>query len=198
MILTISVRVSFTHELDSHNAFESTDCGTFVSLPNGDDLETGTMPRPDLAGTPLTEYEEVWRELPFREGPEGVGRGISWVLESIDDSPEDAEGEIVASKTFLGRIWGTFLALRQTQTYTQQRTPSGDWIVRKTGGDVRARREEWNEGWSDVYVVGEVGDRLPSMVSGLDGEGVGAWRVPGQKVEVNGQVYAVRAFEEIR
>jgi hypothetical protein len=193
------VRVSFTHELDSHDAFESVDCGTFVTLPNGDDLETGSMPRPDLPGVPETEYEEVWRELPFREGPEGPGKGISWVLESDDGELEGEEGEVTVVKTFLGRLWGTYLALQQTQTHSRQRSSSGQWIVKKTGAAVSARREEWGlaQGWGDRYVVGPVGDALPSTRSGLESEGQGPWRVPGEKVKIQGKTYIVRAFEEI-
>lgn len=193
------VRVSFSHELDSHDTFESVDCGTFVTLPNGDDLETGSMPRPDLPGAPETEYEEVWRELPFREGPEGPGKGISWVLESDDGELEGEEGEVTVDKTFLGRLWGTYLALQQTQIYTRQRSSSGQWIVKKTGAAVSARREEWGstQAWGDRYVVGPAGDTLPSIRAGLESEGQGSWRVPGEKVEVQGKTYIVRVFEEI-
>ncbi|KAJ5788658.1 hypothetical protein N7457_003648 [Penicillium paradoxum] len=191
------LRVSFSHELDSHNAFESVDCGTFTSLPNGDDLETGIMPRPDLPGAPETEYEEVWRELPFRDGPDGPKKGLSWVLESVDGDSSSEEGEVTVTKTFIGRIWGTYLALRQTQIHTRQRTPNGGLVVRKSGADVSARREEWGSGWSAKYVVGEGADTLPSMMVGFDGEGFGSWRIPGEKVQVQGKTYTVRAFEQI-
>ncbi|KAJ5719113.1 hypothetical protein N7493_007568 [Penicillium malachiteum] len=190
------LRVSFTHELDSHNEFESVDCGTFVSLPNGDDLETGSMPRSDLAGAPVTDYEEVWRELPFKEGPEGSKKGMSWVLES-DTGLEEQEGEVTVVKSFLGRIWGTYLALQQKQTIARTKDASGGWSVSKTGVDVSARREEWESGWKAKYVIGDAGKDLPSMISGLDGEGDGAWRIPGEKVIINGQSYIVRAFEEL-
>ncbi|KAJ5572256.1 hypothetical protein N7535_005916 [Penicillium sp. DV-2018c] len=196
------LRVSFSHELDSHNAFESVDCGTFVSLPNGDDLETGVMPRTDLPGAPETEYEEVWRELAFREGPEGPGKGISWVLES-EESDGDVDcteaGEVTVTKTFIGRIWGTFLALRQTQTHIREKTASGGLVVRKSGGDVTARREKWESGsgWNEKYVVGDAARTLPSMMLGIEGEGVGDWRIPGEKVKIQGKTYVVRAFEEV-
>jgi hypothetical protein len=190
------VRVSFSHELDSHNAFESVDCGTFVSLPNGDDLETGVMPCPDIPGAPETEYEEVWRELPFREGPDGAKKGLSWVLESDDEEPNGENGEITVTKTFIGRIWGTYLALRQTQTHTRQQGSSGT-LVKKSGADVSARREEWESGWKEKYVVGASAGGLPSMLAGFEGEGQGPWRIPGEKVKVQGDTYIVRAFEEI-
>lgn len=188
----------FTHELDSHNAFESVDCGTFVTLPNGDDLETGSMPRPDLPGAPMTEYEEVWRELPFKEGPEGPERGISWILESDDRELGEKEGDVTVMKTFLGRIWGTYLALQQEQVHTRRKDQAGGWTVSKTGAEVSARREEWSSGWSARYVVGPGGDTLPSMMKGFEGESQGSWRVPGGKVMVQGRPYIVRAFEEIR
>lgn len=189
--------MTFSHELDSRNAFEAVDCGTFVPLPNGDSLEMGSMPRHDLPGAPDKEYEEVWRELPFREGPEGPKKGLSWVLESDDGDLGSGEEEVTVTKTFIGRIWGTYLALSQTQTHTRQKTASGELVVKKSGADVSARREEWESGWKEKYLVGEAAGSLPSMVVGFDGEGVGSWRIPGEKVEVQGKTYIVRAFEEI-
>lgn len=191
------VKVTFSHELDSHNAFETIDCGTFVPLPNGDALEMGSMPRHDLPGAPDKEYEEVWRELPFREGPEGPKKGLSWVMESDDGDLSNEEGSVTVTKTFIGRIWGTYLALRQMQIHTRQKTPSGELVVKKFGADVSARREEWESGWKEKYLVGEDAGALPSMLVGFDGEGVGSWRVPGEKVQVQGKTYIVRAFEEI-
>lgn len=192
------MRVAFTHELDSHGEFSSADCGTFVPLPNGDDLETGVMPRPDVPGAPPTEYEEIWRELPFRDGPEGAHGGISWVLESDDDDLVGKEGEFTVTKTFLGRIWGIYLALQQTQVHSRRKTPSGEWEVRKSGADVCIRREEWSAaGWNAKYVVGGAAGTLPSMAAGFEGEAKGAWRGAGGKVVANGRRYVVRAFEEI-
>lgn len=192
------MRVAFTHTLDSHNAFESVDCGTFVSLSNGDDLETGSMPRPDLPGNPLTDYEEVWRELPFRLGPEGPNKGISWVLESDTSVPDNQEGIHKVTKTFLGRVWGTFLALRQEQTIVSSKDPSGNWISNKSGSEVAAKREEWDSGWVNRYNVGNENATLPSIQAGLEGEAIGSWRVVGDKVSVGGEQYIVRAFEELR
>ncbi|KAJ5245966.1 hypothetical protein N7468_000949 [Penicillium chermesinum] len=192
------LRVAFTHELDSHNAFESVDCGTFVSLPNGDELETGSMPRPDLPGAPVTDYEEVWRELPFKEGPEGPNRGISWILESDDSDLDNQAESTTVTKTFLGRIWGTFLALQQEQTVVRQKNSAGDWVIRKSGNEVSARREEWNAGWQNKYVVGAEGALLPSMKAGLGEEGTKPWRTVGEKIVIKGKRFIVRAFEEIQ
>ncbi|KAJ5526664.1 hypothetical protein N7513_010823 [Penicillium frequentans] len=190
------LRVSFTHELDSHDAFESVDCGTFVSLPNGDDLETGSMPRPDLPGAPETEYEEVWRELPFRQGPEGAKKGISWVLESDDGDLGEQEGEFTVVKTFLGRIWGTYLALQQKQIHVRRKDAAGRWVVSKNGAAASARREEWvGSRWEARYVIGDAGDELASMITGI-AEGKG-WRTPGERIVIHGKTFIVRAFEEI-
>ena len=146
----------------------------------------------------MAAYEEVWRELPFRKGPEGGQKGISWVLESEDNRLNHEEGVFLVNKVFIGRLWGTYLALQQVQTHTRRRTASGEWSVIKTGGEVSARREEWDSGWKAIYVTGSVGSVLPSMMSGLDGEGEGSWTVPGETVEIQGKLYIVRAFECIR
>ncbi|KAJ5139590.1 hypothetical protein N7448_002998 [Penicillium atrosanguineum] len=190
------VKVSFTHELDSHNAFESADCGTFEPLSPGVDKETGSMANYDLPGAPEMEYVEIWKELSFREGPEGPLKGISWVLESDDEVVEE-EGEVLVTKTFLGRIWGTYLALQQTQLHRRQKDSSGNWIVSKSGHDVSAKREEWASGWSTTVVYGEAGELLPSMTE-IEGQENGPWTVPGEKVTVEGKKYIVRAFEEIQ
>ncbi|KAI9038833.1 uncharacterized protein KD926_010166 [Aspergillus affinis] len=189
-----SSRVQFTHEIDSHNSFNVADCGTFSALPNGDDLEIGSMTRPDKPGAPVTKYEEVWRELTFREGPEGLGKGISWVLESKHNIEEGEEKEV--ARTFLARVWGTYIVIRQTQNIGRSHS-SGDISV-KDGMGVSARREEWDSsaGWVPRYVLPGKGEELPSMKN-LDGEGTGAWRTPGATVIVSGEKYTVQAFEEI-
>lgn len=191
-------RVLFTHELDSQNAFSAIDSGTFTDLPNGDSLEIGAMPRHNLTGAPMGEYEEVWRELTPREGPEGRDKGASWVLESENEDLGDQEGEIKVVKTFLGRVWGTYIALQQIQTHTRHRASSAGWKVSKTGTDVSARREEWESGfgWREKYVIGNDAS-IPSPSCGLHGEAEGPWRVPGEKVIIGDTTYIVRAFEEI-
>jgi len=140
-------------------------------------------------------YVEIWKELSFREGPEGELKGMSWVLE-LDDGVSE-EGKVLVTKTFLGRVWGTYLALRQSQLHRRYRDESGNWTVRKSGNDVSARREEWDSGWRGKVVFGETGKSLPSM-NGIQGEGKGSWRVPGEKVTIQGESYIVRAFEEIQ
>ncbi|GFF34332.1 hypothetical protein IFM51744_02415 [Aspergillus udagawae] len=181
------LRVLFTHAIDSHSAFDAVDCGNFTALPNGDDLETGSMPRWDLPGAPVREYEEVWRELPFREGPEGLGRGVSWVLEA---KGEGQDGSTVI-RMFIARIWGTYVALRQEQTHVED----GKAVV-KRGGVVTARREEWDStsGWKTKYILGPDVDKLPSMTT--IGTEDGDWSV-GSEVVLSSQQYIVRAFERI-
>lgn len=189
----------FTRELDSLNEIGIVDIGNFSPLPNGDDLESGEMPRADLPGAPMTTFEEVWRELPFREGPEGAKKGISWILES-DDAPlavSEKEEQITVTKTFLGRIWGTYLAFQQTQTHSNEKNEAGEWSVKRTGAEVSARREEWGTGWEEKYVIGPEADVVPSIKNGFQGEGEGAWKVPGEKVTIQGKTYIVRAFEAI-
>ncbi|KAE8154563.1 hypothetical protein BDV25DRAFT_135733 [Aspergillus avenaceus] len=183
-------RVQFTHELDSHNSFDAVDCGTFTTLANGDDLETGSMPRPDVPGAPMTEYEEVWRELTFREGPEGPGKGVSWVLESKYEVGI-GEGEVEVARTFLARVWGTYLVVRQKQIHTRSEETGG--IVVKDGGDVSARREEWDgsSGWVAKYVLGAEGKELPSA------QNIQVQGSPGETAIVQGQPYIIRSFEDI-
>ncbi|KAB8258534.1 hypothetical protein BDV32DRAFT_151351 [Aspergillus pseudonomiae] len=185
-------RVQFTHEIDSHNSFDDVDCGTFTTLPNGDDLETGSMARPDVPGAPVTEYEEVWRELTFKEGPEGSGQGASWVLESKHDIKVGEGEEVEVSRTFLARIWGSYLAVRQKQVYA--RLPGSTDAVVKAGKGVSARREEWDAstGWSAKYVLGLEGDSLPSA---KDIEANEQLRTPGGTILVNGEPYTVRSYE---
>ncbi|KAF4769170.1 hypothetical protein HAV15_008423 [Penicillium sp. str.  len=196
----IPLKVIFTRELDSLNEIGIKDVGNFSPRPDGTDLESGEMPRADLPGAPMTAFEEVWRELPFREGPEGAKKGISWILES-DDAPlalGEQEGQVTITKIFMGRIWGTYLAFQQTQTHSSQKDESGVWSVKRAGSEVSARREEWSSGWEEKYVVGPDGATVPSMKNGYDGEGMGTWRIPGEKVVIEGKSFIVRAFEEIQ
>lgn len=54
IVLTIIIgRLVFTYTIDSHNNFNISDPCPFIPLPNGDDLETGAMPRSDKPGAPV-------------------------------------------------------------------------------------------------------------------------------------------------
>ncbi|KAJ5479226.1 hypothetical protein N7530_004735 [Penicillium desertorum] len=159
-------RVVFTHEIDSHHNFNVSNPCPFIPLANGDDLETGTMARPDVPGAPMTDYEEVWRYLPFREGPEGSGRGLSWILESDEGVLE--EGQHKVTKTFLAKMGGSYLVLCQKQIHVVRQTPLGERTVQITGEGVSARREEWTDDhWEIKYALGPNNDSLPSMTNGL-------------------------------
>ncbi|KAL4961872.1 uncharacterized protein BDV14DRAFT_179452 [Aspergillus stella-maris] len=115
-----SNEVLFTHELDSRNTFGVADCGSFSALPNGDDLEVGSMPRPDLPGAPVSEYEEVWRELPVSKVGGGM-IGPSFVLESVVDREGLAEGdEREVGRTFIGATSGKYIVLRQRQVLARR------------------------------------------------------------------------------
>lgn len=200
------------------------------------------MPRPDVPGNPLAKYEEVWRTLKFPEGPEGRMQGISWILESESSlshthththaqnghgngNGTQGKERVQVTKTFLGRIWGVYVALRQQQRYTRYKNKDGKWVISdRSGGDVSVRREEWvrsrfistssyhnssssssssssslfqPSGWRERYVLGPDAGNLPSLIAGLEGEGQGPWRVRGEKVMVGGERYIVRAFEAV-
>ncbi|RJE19126.1 hypothetical protein PHISCL_08540 [Aspergillus sclerotialis] len=186
----------FTHEIDSNRKFNISNPCPFIPQPNGDELETGTMARPDKPGTPMADYEEVWRYLPIRKSPEGRRKGVAWVLES-DDGDLD-EGQYNITKVFMGRIGGTYLVLQQDQTHVRSRKFGGEWAVKITGGDVSSRLEEWvDDRWVTKYALGPKSDSLPSMTKGIKGNGQGLWRVPEKRVLAYGHPYVVRAFDDL-
>jgi hypothetical protein len=89
-----TVKCRWIHIIDSTGQ-SSPDEGSFTTLPNGDDLEIGSMPCPGRGGA-VTDYEEIWRTLPPRSGvPWG------WIMQSSD------------GKTFISKIGGGFIAMRQ-------------------------------------------------------------------------------------
>lgn len=152
------------------------------------------MPRPDMPGAPVTDYEEVWRYLPLHKGPEGPGNGCSWILES--EEGDLGEGQFHIQKVFLARIRGTYLALHQGQTRVRTQTAQG-WTVKVSGRDVSARREEWiDQRWEEKYVLGPNSGDLVSMAKGFDEKSLVSW-YPGATVNVGGHRYIVQAFEEL-
>ena len=99
------------------------DEGTFTPLPNGDDLETGSIPCAEKDNA-VTDYEEVWRKLGPRPGPKH-----GWILQS-------AKG-----KTFLGRIGGGYMALGEEEGHTfgarsEEWDPEHGWRVKYAIGGV--------------------------------------------------------------
>lgn len=214
----LPVQILFTHHLDSHNQFSTADRGTFVTLPNGDDFETGAMPR-NLGESPAP-YEETWRDLPPREGPENLftsnsraNKAQAWILESLDgeDSREAGTENKDAVKTFMARIGGVFLVLQQTQSFVSTQGTLEEAKI-KTGGEVSAILEEWRKEnlgfeasqqkpkWIRKYSLGSHTADLPSLStfhgSRFPGEGEDAWRQPGSVVSVLDRQYIVRAYEE--
>lgn len=164
-----------------------------------------------MPGAPVTEFEEMWRDLEPLAGPETLtsSKPQSWILESLNDEDYDSE-QITVQKTWLGRIQGTFLALGQEQITKRITIEEGEkgsdgaaMRIVKTGGEVSARREEWvneGQGWKAKYVLGSKAQNLPtpSTQKGgvFPGEGEGLWRRVGSVVKIGGQKYIVRAFEE--
>ncbi|KAL4948414.1 hypothetical protein BDW69DRAFT_198904 [Aspergillus filifer] len=185
-----SNEVLFTHELDSRNTFGVADCGAFSALPNGDDLEVGSMPRPDLPGAPVREYEEVWRELPPRPMNHGM-IGPSFILESVVDREGLAEGdEREVDRTFIGMISGTYIVLRQRQIHARRNSK----LVIVSGGEVSAWREDYAEGFDEfqvTYMLGPEAMGLPASgripFDTLDGS--------QKRIVVWGQEYVVRSFK---
>lgn len=205
-------RVHFIRHLDSLGDLTKSDIVQFQRLPGGDDLETGSIPRADAPGAPVTAFEELWRDIEPPAGPESASglppaakqRSLpqAWILESLHDGDCDS-AEIEVTKTFLGRIQGTFLALRQEQTTKRITHDDGSMTIVRSGGEVSARRDEWvseQSRWLAKYVIGAQGQQLPSPAEQdggvFVGEASGAWQRVGDVVSVLGQKYVVRAFEE--
>lgn len=102
------------------------DEAVFTKLPNGDDLETGSMPSPDHGGA-VTTFEEVWRVGALESAQPG-----GWILQSVLDG----------GKTFLARVGGYYLALREVEgkPFTALREDwneeKGSWEEKFKSGDV--------------------------------------------------------------
>ncbi|KAL4878213.1 hypothetical protein BJY04DRAFT_114968 [Aspergillus karnatakaensis] len=192
-----SSEVVFTHELDSRSAFGVADCGTFSSLPNGDDLEVGVMPRPDLPGEPVRDYEEVWRKLSYREATKGLSSCLSYVLESGTSQLQLAEGEEKEiTRTFVGKIWGTCIVLRQKQFVA--RSTEGKVVI-KSGGEVSARRENFDETSCEFrmkYSLGPESEVLPTH-SEIEAARADRFCSKGERFVVGGDEYVVRSFEVV-
>ena len=189
-------RVIFTHDIDSHHNFNVSEPCPFLALPNGDDMETGTMRRPDRPGAPMADYEEIWRYLPWRDVPEESGGNTSWVLESVDCVL--GEGQHLITKQFLAKVGGFYLVQQQEQTHVKTQSAEGEWTVKSIGEQVSARREEWlGDHWAEKYVLGPQGKKLPSMAKDLIGKGQSLWWTPGEKVTIRDSQYLVRELESL-
>ena len=163
-VVSTVVKVRFNKTLDSLNMTEP-DEGDFTKLPNGDDFEIGRMPCPER-GMQVTDYEEVWRQIPPVPGPKRA-----WILESA------GEGR----KIFVGRIGGGYIAMgdKKGETFGARRE---EWDMGRMS-------------WEVKYKIGDVDD-VPSVADlGAEGfEGEADWEM-GNTVIVLGRGYLVRAFE---
>ena len=161
------MKVRFDKTLDSLGLTEP-DEGSFVKLPNGDDFETGKMACPER-GMEITEYEEVWRQIPPVPGPKRA-----WILESA------GEGR----KLFMGRIGGGYMAIGDK---------NGDSF-----GARKEEWDKGTSKWVVKYSIGVVDD-IPSVADlGTEGfAGEDAWKA-GDTVCVSGRAYTVRAFETLK
>ena len=134
--------------------------GSFQHLPNGDDLETGSMPCPERGGA-ITPYEEIWRELPISTGTQSA-----WIVQKTDPS----------GTTFLGRLAGYFLAFRQTE--------GGSFSARREDWD--AREEKWKLRYSirGDELVSIVQCRMPIVDSERQWKFGDSVRVLGEQYQV--------------
>lgn len=113
--------------------YKDPDVGSFVSLPNGDELEVGSMLCPEK-GNAMTDYEEVWRELPVPSGPQ-----VAWILQSMDPKVT----------TFLGRVARYFLAFQQSEgrPFSARREDlnpdENKWVVKYSIGDATMPSIQW-------------------------------------------------------
>lgn len=139
--LTRIALIRFTHSIDSRG-FYGTDQGEFSKLPNGDDLEIGSMPAPHLGGK-IVPYEEIWHEFPAP--PPG---SVSWILESSD------------GKTFMGKIGGDFIALAEKSSGVEGFAA------------VKEQTDSATKNWSTVYSTGpsESLQRMSKISGSLKGE----------------------------
>ncbi|RSM06226.1 hypothetical protein CEP52_005875 [Fusarium oligoseptatum] len=155
----------WNHIIDSRLSFNP-DEGKFQPLPNGDDLETGSMPCAEK-GNKVTPYEEVWREL---QPNHGMNRG--WIL----------QGRLGGDDVFLGQYGGIYLAMRQNKEGVFS-------VLKEELTNVQGRLQ-----WKRTYQSGDL--KLPSLssMSVISPPEEETWRV-GDKAVFDGMVYHVRALE---
>jgi len=161
------VKVQWHHTIDSTGP-SPPDSGTFSTLPNGDDLEIGSMPCP-TRNNAITDYEEIWHSLAPLPGPANLP-SVGWILQSED------------GKCFVSRIGGGFIGMREAK---------GE----KRGFGVR--HEEWSDGEWQVKFVGEE-VQVPSMSEVAESElkGEGKWK-EGNVVEISGEKFILQTIEKL-
>ena len=109
--------------------------GLFNKLPNGDDLETGTMMNPNTGQ--MMAYEEIWRTIPV------TGKGFV-LLESIG----------AKNKTFIGQIGNYFQGIGLIAGKLNAKRcefKNGNWETVFSIGDentlpVNKAQDTWKEG----------------------------------------------------
>ncbi|KAH7165322.1 hypothetical protein EDB81DRAFT_778975 [Dactylonectria macrodidyma] len=168
IVSEVPLHCRWHHVIDSRLSFDS-DEGKFEKLPNGDDLETGSMPCAEK-NNHITPYEEVWRQIhPTLRADRG------WILQA------DSDGTTI----FLGCFGGIFLAMKQDA--------SGVFSVRKEElQDVRGRLQ-----WVMKYESGD--GELPSLAATNLIEFVGEeqWK-EGDEVVIAGDIYRVKELQTFR
>jgi hypothetical protein len=153
------------------------------------------MPRPDIPGAPVKDYEEVWRKLSYRDGVKGLPSPVSFVLERGTEGLQIAEGEEKrVTRTFIGVIWGTYIVLRQRQVLV--RSARQTKVAIKRGGVVSARREDFDEtrGFQVKYALGPEAEVLPTQ-SEIETALSDKYPSRGERLVVRGEEYVVRSFE---
>ncbi|CAK7266070.1 hypothetical protein SEPCBS119000_001834 [Sporothrix epigloea] len=155
------------HIIDSRNVFEP-DEGSFAALPNGDSLETGSMPCLERGGA-VTPYEEVWRTL-------SEGKEAGWILRRDDEAAKTI--------TFLGRVGSEYFAMVQPEG-------GGPLTVQRDALET----QDGKQAWVTKYRHGEAS--LPSLAAAglLAFPGETAWTM-GSAVDIQGAQYTVCAVEE--
>lgn len=121
----ILVLCRWQKSLDSHGFPSLPDSGSFTQLPNGDSLETGSMPNPDRGGQ-VCEYEEIWRDLPIAPGSR------AWIAKSTDSSEQ-------GTGCWFGRVGVHFIALNKMagKEFAARRLEfDGKWLERYEVGEL--------------------------------------------------------------
>lgn len=82
----MTARIVCIHVIDSHNRFNVIDLRSFLRLPNGDDLETGTM-SPGVPGYIDCRLWDIFRHLRVLRNPRAVRLEFWDVTMSLKKSP---------------------------------------------------------------------------------------------------------------
>lgn len=153
--LTESPRARFTPNISSRPTPDLPDEGTFSTLPNGDQLETGTMIDPEDGC--LKSYREVWRDLPLP----------SSTLVCFVQKTDPGKSQVDAVVARVGDWQMGVLRLRDGTI--------GAWRM------VRKVDEHGESSWTKVLCVGSDEDEVWVTAPPLLDEDVSSWQ-EGMKV----------------